>query len=222
MAVIDRQAATPPTTSRRKSVEEYYGKAFALLRSEAVRRSLDIAKEPAPLRDRYGRNTLGQSMLLARRLVESGVRFVNVNDRIHNGQEANWDSHEKVFPRHRDHLLPPADQALSALLEDLEGRGLLESTLVVAQGEFGRSPRINQECRSRPLAARLFRDPGRRRHPGRTRARQQRQDRRLSRDRPRLAGRPGGDDFFRPSASTRRTKSGTSPDAPGDWPRDAA
>ena len=146
MSVIDRQAASPPTTRSRKSVEEYYGKAFALLRSEAVRRSLDIAKEPAPLRDRYGRNTLGQSMLLARRLVESGVRFVNVNDRIHNGQEANWDSHQSVFPRHRDHLLPPADQALSALLEDLDARGLLESTLVVAQGEFGRSPRINHSA----------------------------------------------------------------------------
>jgi hypothetical protein len=143
MSVIDRQAASPPTTPKRRSVEEYYGKAFALLRSDAVRHSLDIAKEPAPLRDRYGRNTLGQSMLLARRLVESGVRFVNVNDRIHNGQEANWDSHQSVFPRHRDHLLPPADQALSALLEDLDTRGLLDSTLVVAQGEFGRSPRIN-------------------------------------------------------------------------------
>jgi hypothetical protein len=146
MSVIDRQAASPPTTRSRKSVEEYYGKAFALLRSEAVRRSLDIAKEPAPLRDRYGRNTLGQSMLLARRLVESGVRFVNVNDRIYNGQDANWDSHQSVFPRHRDHLLPPADQALSALLEDLDARGLLESTLVVAQGEFGRSPRINHSA----------------------------------------------------------------------------
>jgi hypothetical protein len=146
MSVIDRQAASPPTTRSRRSVEEYYGKAFALLRSEAVRHSLDIAKEPAPLRDRYGRNTLGQSMLLARRLVESGVRFVNVNDRIHNGQEANWDSHQSVFPRHRDHLLPPADQALSALLEDLDVRGLLDSTLVVAQGEFGRSPRINSNA----------------------------------------------------------------------------
>jgi hypothetical protein len=146
MSVIDRQAASPPETRGRKSLEEYYGKAFALLRSDAVRHSLDIAKEPAPLRDRYGRNTLGQSMLLARRLVESGVRFVNVNDRIHNGQDANWDSHQSVFPRHRDHLLPPADQALSALLEDLDSRGLLESTLVVAQGEFGRSPRINHSA----------------------------------------------------------------------------
>jgi Protein of unknown function (DUF1501) len=146
MSVIDRQAASPPETRGRKSLEEYYGKAFALLRSDAVRHSLDIAKEPAPLRDRYGRNTLGQSMLLARRLVESGVRFVNVNDRIHNGQDANWDSHQSVFPRHRDHLLPPADQALSALLEDLDSRGLLERTLVVAQGEFGRSPRINHSA----------------------------------------------------------------------------
>jgi Protein of unknown function (DUF1501) len=146
MSVIDRQAASPPTTRSRKSVEEYYGKAFALLRSEAVRRSLDIAKEPSPLRDRYGRNTLGQSMLLARRLVESGVRVVNVNDRVYNGQDANWDSHQSVFPRHRDHLLPPADQALSALLEDLDSRGLLESTLVIAQGEFGRSPRINSSA----------------------------------------------------------------------------
>jgi uncharacterized protein (DUF1501 family) len=113
------------------------------LRSEAVRRSLDIAQEPSALRDRYGRNTLGQSMLLARRLVESGVRFVNVNDRIYNGQDANWDSHQDVFPRHRDHLLPPADQGLSVLIDDLDARGLLETTLVVGLGEFGRSPRIN-------------------------------------------------------------------------------
>ena len=143
LSVIDRQAASPQETPQRRSIEEHYGKAFALLRSEAVRRSLDIAKEPTALRDRYGRNTLGQSMLLARRLVESGVRFVNVNDRVYNGQDANWDSHQSVFPRHRDHLLPPADQGLTALLEDLDGRGLLDTTLVVAMGEFGRSPRIN-------------------------------------------------------------------------------
>lgn len=146
LSVIDRQPVSPPETPKRRSIEEHYGKAFALLRSETVRRSLDIAKEPGPLRDRYGRNTLGQSMLLARRLVESGVRFVNVNDRIYNGQDANWDSHEKVFPRHRDHLLPPADQALSALIEDLEGRGLLETTLVIGLGEFGRSPLINRNA----------------------------------------------------------------------------
>jgi arylsulfatase A-like enzyme len=117
-----------------------------LLKSDAVRHSLDIAKEAAPLRDRYGRNTLGQSLVLARRLVESGVRFINVHDGVHNGQDANWDSHQSVFPRHRDHLIPPADQGLSALLEDLDTRGLLESTLVVAMGEFGRTPRINHNA----------------------------------------------------------------------------
>jgi hypothetical protein len=146
LSVMDRQPGSPPKTPQRRSIEEHYGKAFALLRSEAVRHSLDIAKEASPLRDRYGRNTLGQSMLLARRLVESGVRFVNVNDRIYNGQDANWDSHQSVFPRHRDHLLPPADQGFSALIEDLDARGLLETTLVIGLGEFGRSPRINSSA----------------------------------------------------------------------------
>jgi uncharacterized protein (DUF1501 family) len=82
-------------------------------------------------------------LLLARRLVEAGVRFVNVNDKIHNGQLANWDSHENNFGRLKNDLLPPADQAFSALIDDLDERGLLESTLVVALAEFGRTPRIN-------------------------------------------------------------------------------
>ena len=161
MSVIDRQAASPPTTRSRKSVEEYYGKAFALLRSEAVRRSLDIAKEPAPLRDRYGRNTLGQSMLLARRLVESGVRFVNVNDRIHNGQDANWDSHQSVFPRHRDHLLPPADQALSALLGRSRRARPAGKHAGRRSGRVWTQPADQPQRGPRPLAACLFGDSGR-------------------------------------------------------------
>src|SRR5262249_6240515 len=95
------------------------------------------------LRDRYGRTRLGQSLLLARRLVEAGVRFVNVNDKIHNGQLANWDSHENNFPRLKDDLLPEADRAFSALIEDLDARGLLASTLVLAVAEFGRTPKVN-------------------------------------------------------------------------------
>lgn len=114
-----------------------------MLESEPLRRAFNISEENAVLRDRYGRNTLGQSLLLARRLVESGVRFVNVNDKIHNGQLANWDSHSDVFPRMSNDLVPPADLAYSALLEDLQQRGLLDSTLVVAMGEFGRTPRVN-------------------------------------------------------------------------------
>jgi uncharacterized protein (DUF1501 family) len=124
----------------------HQSKAFNLLRSEKVRRAFDLSGESPTMRERYGRTTLGQSLLLARRLVEAGVRFVNVNDKIHNGQLANWDSHENNFPRLKDDLLPPADRAFSALIEDLASRGLLDSTLVVALGEFGRTPRINRNA----------------------------------------------------------------------------
>jgi hypothetical protein len=117
-------------------------RAVRVLADESVRRCFDLAAEPARLRERYGRHRVGQSLLLARRLVEGGVRFVSVFDGMTNGQDANWDSHQTLFPRHRQ-LLPPADQAFSALVEDLEARGLLETTLVLALGEFGRTPRIN-------------------------------------------------------------------------------
>src|SRR5205823_9543204 len=117
-------------------------RALTLLAAPEVRRLFDIEKESQRVRDRYGRHRLGQSLLLARRLVEGGVNFVVAFDGQTNGQEANWDSHEKLFPRHRQ-LIPPADEALSALVEDLEARGLLDSTLVVALGEFGRTPKIN-------------------------------------------------------------------------------
>ena len=120
----------------------YRDRALRLLASPEVRRLFDLSKEPAQLRDRYGRNRLGQSLLLARRLVEGGVHFVAAFDGQTNGQDANWDSHEKLFARHRQ-LIPPSDQAFSALIEDLETRGLLDTTLVVAMGEFGRTPKVN-------------------------------------------------------------------------------
>jgi hypothetical protein len=119
-------------------------KAFRLLHSTAVRRAFDLSREGPAVRDRYGRTTLGQSLLLARRLVEAGVRFINVNDKVHNAQLANWDSHKNNFGRLKDDLLPPADRAFSTLVEDLDDRGLLETTLVVALAEFGRTPRINR------------------------------------------------------------------------------
>jgi hypothetical protein len=129
--------------AERRSMTVFQRQAFDLLRSAAVRRAFDLAQENAALRDRYGRNTLGQSLLMARRLVEAGVRFVNVNDKITNGQLANWDSHENNFGRLKNDLLPPADRAFSALIEDLADRGLLDSTFVLALAEFGRTPRIN-------------------------------------------------------------------------------
>ena len=140
LASLDARARQ---ADRRGSMNVFQQRAFDLLRSEQVRRAFDLSRENAGTRDRYGRNTLGQSLLLARRLVEAGVRFVNVNDKITNGQLANWDSHENNFNRLKDDLLPPADRAYSALIEDLDARGELESTLVVAIAEFGRTPRIN-------------------------------------------------------------------------------
>jgi hypothetical protein len=136
---LDR-AALPGTAGRS---EAYRDRALRLLASPAVRRLFDLSREPARLRERYGRHRLGQSLLLARRLVEGGVNFVAAFDGQTNGQDANWDSHERLFSRHRQ-LIPPSDRAFSALVEDLDARGLLDSTLVVALGEFGRTPKINK------------------------------------------------------------------------------
>lgn len=133
-----------PTATPVCSMTGYQRKAIALLHSEAVRQAFDISGETPAVRDRYGRHKLGQSLLLARRLAEVGVRFINVNDKVRNSQLTNWDSHENNFGRLKDDLLPPADQAFSALIEDLDQRGLLQSTLVVALGEFGRTPLINK------------------------------------------------------------------------------
>jgi hypothetical protein len=121
----------------------YTEKAFRLLHSPAVGRAFHLGAEDPRLRDRYGRHKLGQSVLLARRLVEAGVRYVTVYDGQYNGQEANWDAHSNVFGRLKNDLIPPADQAFAALINDLSARGLLEETLVIAMGEFGRTPKIN-------------------------------------------------------------------------------
>jgi hypothetical protein len=143
LSQIEAQTRQVEQRASRGSMTVHQERAFSLLHSAKVREAFAIAEEPAAVRDRYGRNTLGQSLLLARRLVESGVRFINVNDKIHNGQTANWDSHENNFGRLKDDLLPPADQAFSALIEDLDARGLLATTLVISLAEFGRTPRIN-------------------------------------------------------------------------------
>ena len=137
------------------SIRKFYDKAYRLLESESVARALDITQEPSVVRERYGfeaatvtggglgfgRKMRGQNLLLARRLVEAGVPFINVYDCKQQGQ--NWDAHANCESQHQNFLLPPADQALSALIEDLDQRGLLDSTLIVAMGEFGRTPKIN-------------------------------------------------------------------------------
>ncbi|HEY7309807.1 MAG TPA: DUF1501 domain-containing protein [Gemmataceae bacterium] len=120
--------------------------AFDLLRAGKARRAFDLDREPATMRDRYGRNRWGQSVLLARRLVEAGVSLVQVNWTRMPGDTDDspaWDTHNKNAQRLKKNLMPPMDLAYSALLEDLHLRGLLDETLVVWMGEFGRSPKIN-------------------------------------------------------------------------------
>jgi hypothetical protein len=120
--------------------------AFDLLRSARSRKAFDLASEPPAVRDRYGRNHFGQSVLLARRLVEAGVQLVQVNwYRAADEPSENpcWDTHTDNSKRLKHALMPPMDQAYAALLEDLAQRGLLEETLVIWTGEFGRTPKIN-------------------------------------------------------------------------------
>lgn len=148
----------PLTTADGARLDAHYEKAYSLVASPTVRDAFDLDREPPSLRERYGlpdrvdRSVearkfgglphLGQSMLLARRLVEAGVRLVTVctGRRI----DQAWDTHRDHFPLLKKSLLPYFDRAFSALLEDLDSRGLLEETLVIAMGEFGRTPKLGQ------------------------------------------------------------------------------
>ena len=127
------------------SMDEFQAKAFDLLSSTAAQHAFDIAAEPEATRNRYGRHAFGQSTLLARRMVEAGVRLVHVNWVRHdNGKGGSgYDTHGKHLELARDNLLPPTDAAFSSLVEDLDHRGLLDETLVIMMGEFGRTPRFN-------------------------------------------------------------------------------
>jgi hypothetical protein len=116
--------------------DEFYEKAHGLITSPAAKRAFDLSAEPDRLRESYGRTTFGQSCLLARRLVEAGVHFVTVTD-------GGWDTHQDNFKSLKARKLPVLDRAYSALLQDLHNRGLLDSTLVVWFGDFGREPKIN-------------------------------------------------------------------------------
>jgi len=129
------------------ALDTFQDRAFRLLSSTAVKKAFDLSLEKQALRDRYGRNTFGQSCLLARRLVESGVKLATVFS-ANNGkipQDA-WDTHSNNFKKLKDEMLPPFDRGLSALLDDLFDRGLNERTLLVVMSEFGRAPKINSNA----------------------------------------------------------------------------
>jgi hypothetical protein len=119
-----------------EALDKHYQAALNLITAPQTKQAFEIGKEDPRLRDRYGRNRFGQSCLLARRLVQAGVRFVTVSD-------DGWDTHADNFNALKNHRMPPLDQGLPALLADLEDRGLLSTTLVVWMTDFGRTPKIN-------------------------------------------------------------------------------
>lgn len=147
-------AAASSARAECTEMDQLYRQAFEVLASPRCRQAFDLAAESESLRDRYGRNRSGQACLLARRLVEAGVPLITVmcnhsnrgQDRDANDTDAyGWDTHNDNFEALRVHLLPRFDQALSALIEDLDARGLLDQTLVVCMGEFGRAPQVALE-----------------------------------------------------------------------------
>jgi uncharacterized protein (DUF1501 family) len=138
---IDRyeQSVEARANHHAQAVSDFQRAAFTLMTSPQARRAFDIHAEPDRLREEYGRNSLGQSCLMARRLVEAGVRCVTID-------HSNWDTHDNNFATLRRDLLPNLDGGLATLFRDLADRGLLASTLVVVTGEFGRTPRVNRNA----------------------------------------------------------------------------
>lgn len=149
--LINEQARLFEISATARALDEHYRRATDLLENPQVRTAFDLSAEPAAVRERYGRTTYGQSCLVARRLVEAGVRFVNVYYAASIGGQSmtsgGWDTHgfnqTRMFPIIEALHLPLADQTLPTLLSDLDERGLLDQTAVVWLGEFGRTPRIN-------------------------------------------------------------------------------
>ena len=120
-------------------MNQFYGQAYDILRSPKIRQAFQLGKESSKMREWYGRTDVGQACLLARRMVEVGVRCVTIDF-------GGWDTHKKNFSDMKDKLMPPWDQALAALLQDLSERGLLDTTLVWSTGEMGRTPKINKDA----------------------------------------------------------------------------
>lgn len=134
---MDRyQKAVEDSAQALQARDVFYEKAQGLITSPAAERAFDLGREPDKMREGYGRNTFGQACLLARRLIEAGVHFVTVTD-------GGWDTHQNNFKSLKERKLPVLDRAYAALLRDLHGRGLLDSTLVVWFGDFGRTPKVN-------------------------------------------------------------------------------
>ena len=126
-------------------LDTYSQRAAEMLAGGKAGGAFDISREPLKVRERYGKHPWGQQALLARRLAEAGVPYTLVNFNLNQTTGQDWDNHQRIFDVMKNKLLPPTDRAISALLDDLDERGLLESTLVAVYSEFGRTPRINSK-----------------------------------------------------------------------------
>jgi hypothetical protein len=151
LKLIDGQTTLLEESAVAQGIDESYQKAVAMLTSKAFKKAFDLSDEPASLRDKYGRTTYGQGCMLARRLVEAGARFINVYfSEVIGGPKGGWDVHgnngQPMDPILKRYLLPITNQTLPTLIEDLDQRGLLKDTLVLWMGEFGRTPRINNQA----------------------------------------------------------------------------
>jgi hypothetical protein len=151
---LDQYAARLEGDQRALDMNRLYSQAYQMLASRQTRDAFDLDAEPDNLRDRYGRHRSGQALLLARRLVEAGVPYINVIwNHSNRGQDKDpsntdqygWDTHNDIFDALQNRLLPRFDESFSAFIEDLDHRGLLDQTLVVCMGEFGRAPRVALE-----------------------------------------------------------------------------
>jgi hypothetical protein len=135
-------SSSPIVSPQAADIDIFNQQAATILQSGKAAEAFDLSREPDSVRERYGRHSWGQSHLLARRLIEAGTRFVTTV----NGPSITWDTHKDNFNALKNRLVPPMDQAYAALLDDLDERGLLETTLVVWMGEFGRTPKINVDA----------------------------------------------------------------------------
>jgi hypothetical protein len=139
LADAERLGASAQSTGRAKTLANYYEQATDLVTSPQARKAFHLQSESAAMRERYGQTSIGQCALLARRLVEAGCRFIGI-------EHGSWDTHTDNFTSHAKALVPPTDRAFSALVNDLDERGLLDETLIVMMGEMGRTPRINKDA----------------------------------------------------------------------------
>ncbi len=148
---LDRLSRLGERSASIQRLDSFYQQAFSMLTSTDARRVFDIEQERIELRNRYGKHRFGQCCLFARRLIEAGVGFVQVNwsahvEPVEDGGDGGWDMHDRYFQQFQDRHSWMLDNALSALLDDLQDRGMLDETIVVAIGEFGRTPKINAKA----------------------------------------------------------------------------